>query len=419
MSPTDVPEGYYSVPEDVSPLFKTGVEECPTGYYCPGRTADDTYSGLRTPKIEFTGNTCTDLAVDEGTGAGLVGTWNPLQAESVAPLGFSIGYSIASVAVSSTTEHTCDAGTDFSGLFAIDPTTGALSLGTTVQFLPEDGGCPFFTVTFEATDVPDNGDAPTTIQCVSTITVVDVNDPPAVDNDQEFYILERSEPTTPVTKDVSGEGEAAAVIASDPDEGQELLFSIETVDGVAYEYPDNPAYMPVFQIGFCSGQITLVTDSLEYDDVTDGYFTLNVKIADNSFPTPIEIFTDIIVYVVNVNDPPQFADGLDKYAYFTVDENSDIYSTHGDQKQRCSQALSSDDFATDPDGDVMTFSVTSSEAGLAFTIETNQEGDAETYLYVDGVINFEVLQYLAISITVSDSELEISDNFVVNVNDKV
>ena len=51
-----------------------------------------------------------------------------------------------------------------------------------------------------------------------------MNDVPEVNNNQVFYLMERSDVDTLVTKDVSGDGDPAPIAASDPDPGQELLF---------------------------------------------------------------------------------------------------------------------------------------------------------------------------------------------------
>jgi hypothetical protein len=54
-----------------------------------------------------------------------------------------------------------------------------------------------------------------------------VNDVPEVDNNQVFYLMERSDVDTLVTKDVSGVGDPAPIAASGPDPGQELLFDFD------------------------------------------------------------------------------------------------------------------------------------------------------------------------------------------------
>ena len=61
----------------------------------------------------------------------------------------------------------------------------------------------------------------------SILSVNDVNDVPEVDNNQVFYLMERSDVDTLVTKDVSGVGDPAPIAASGPDPGQELLFDFD------------------------------------------------------------------------------------------------------------------------------------------------------------------------------------------------
>jgi len=428
-APVDIPSGSYTTPESSSPLFRTGATECESGYYCYGKLPnaafpgiDPSNSGLRLPLISFTGDSCTDFSLDEGvTAATQVGT---LTVDHL--LDYTVGFSISSVVPVSTTQHTC-AESATPGLFAIDSGSGEITLGATLEYLPASGGCPSYTVTFDVSDSP--SDPTTIVQCVSTVSVADLNDAPEVDDNQVFYILERSEVDTLVTADVSGTGDPAPIIAEDPDPGQELLFDFEdcqsstTVSCDGADNTPNPL-RSVFQIGFCTGQISLLVGDLSYDDPECNYvngfckYEIPIVIRDSSFPVQI-VTTTITVNVVNINDPPSFNPDVNRFTYFSVNENSDVRSTHGDGKQRVAPDTESvpwAEFALDPDGDDLVFTVLSSEEGVAITIETD-DGDGMLYLFVDGVINFEFRGILEIQLTVSDAEFDVTESFLINVVD--
>jgi hypothetical protein len=93
-APIDVPSGYYSIPEDGSPLYRTGILPCPNGFFCPGKTDGDD-SGLRFALVYF--NSCDAMEVAEGADVGTVlGT---VSAESIH--GDPVLYAVTGISVAS------------------------------------------------------------------------------------------------------------------------------------------------------------------------------------------------------------------------------------------------------------------------------------------------------------------------------
>jgi hypothetical protein len=62
-------------------------------------------------------------------------------------------------------------------------------------------------------------------------------------------------------------------------------------------------------------------------------FTATVEVKDDGFPVPLTASTTITIMVVNINDPPEFRDDVDKFSHFSVNENSDVYNTWGTSLQ--------------------------------------------------------------------------------------
>jgi hypothetical protein len=240
---TPVPEGFYSTPEDGSGLYRTGIATCPNGYFCPGQTGDIAKSGLKLEKIYFT--SCDDFDVDEGDVATTaVGT---VVAGHVQ--GYGLEYSI--VAAEAFSGYSCDTAADQSSLFSMDAGTGAITLGSTIKFDPDLGGCPKFQLTVQATELAGGVEA-SSIQCNATVTVYDVNDPPSLEDGQVFYIVERSDINTAVTFDTSGIGDAAAVNGTDSDAGQELTFSITGGSTQVQDYFKIASCRLVTDISYCT-----------------------------------------------------------------------------------------------------------------------------------------------------------------------
>jgi hypothetical protein len=277
-------------------------------------------------------------------------------------------------------------------MLAIDESTAMLSLDAAILYKVEEGGCPEYTVTVEARDVPANGGDVSFIQCEVKITVLDLNDPPAIEDGQVFYVLEGVSENTPVTSDPSGDGAGTAVVASDADVGQELTFAAVGGSAQAQEY---------FKIGSCSGQI--IVDRYELDFETRQHYSLTVQVQDNAVE-PLSVTATVTIHVVNRNDPPEFLQGIDRFTHFSVPENSDIYTQWGASLQQVQPALST--VASDPDGDPLTYTASTAEEGVTFTTSGG-------HLMVEGRLNFEFRSFIYMTFQVEDDKgARISETFV-------
>jgi hypothetical protein len=385
------------VPEDRSPLYREGIAACPAEDLCFGWTSDPETSGIRIPQLWW--HECpASIDVEEGALAATK-VFSFVATSELVNGGGGLVYSVAAVEAGADLRdgHGCDTEDDFLDLFVMnDSSQGNVTLGNTIQYKPSLRGCPSFRLVVQVIDTGDDGSGEVaSILCTTTVNVVDKNDRPVIEDGQLFYILERSETSVAVTLDPSGEGTPAAVIASDQDAGQELSFFF--VGGSA-EVRD------WFTIGTCSGQITLQAMPLNYEDFS--LFTVMLEVWDNGYPQPLMANTTVTIVVVDVNDPPEFFEHVDTFTHFSVNENSDIHETWGSSKQQVKPALPTVVF--DPDGDPLTFTVTSDEEGVAFTTEAG-------YIMVEGGLNHESRSFLHITLHVSDGEADTSLAFVLLV----
>ncbi len=157
-----------------------------------------------------------------------------------------------------------------------------------------------------------------------TIKVTNANDSPVVD-DATLNIAENSAAGTVV----------GTVTGTDPD-GDVLTYSITGGTGKTF-----------FAINASTGVVTVASGaSLDYE--TESSYTLNVRVVDPSGMADTAIIT---VQLTNANDPPVLND-----ATLTVAENSVAGTVAGTVT------------AADPDGDVLTYSVTGGTGKNLFTI---------------------------------------------------
>ena len=123
------------------------------------------------------------------------------------------------------------------GLFLVDPRSGQVQLRSVIL--------DFETKPSLTLDVfmIDNGSPPLSVTTSITIKVIDVNEPPAL-NDQTLFIEENKPKYTPLS---------ANVAAGDPDQDEELSF----------EFVNNKA--GIFVIEACNGKITLNKPVIDYE----------------------------------------------------------------------------------------------------------------------------------------------------------
>ncbi|MBL0135861.1 MAG: cadherin repeat domain-containing protein, partial [Chitinophagaceae bacterium] len=213
-----------------------------------------------------------------------------------------------------------------SSAFAINATTGAITVANSTAINFETN--PFFTLVIK---VQDNGTGLLSSQANITITLTDVNDSPIIAN-QFFTIAENSVNGTAV----------GTVVASDPDAGQILAYSILSGNTSG-----------AFAINASTGAITVAnTTALNYEATPS--FALIVKVQDNG-TVSLSSQATITINLTNANDAPVISNQS-----FLIAENSSNGTSVGTV------------IATDPDaGQTLTYSILSGNTSTAFAINAS------------------------------------------------
>ncbi|KAA0150123.1 hypothetical protein FNF28_07294 [Cafeteria roenbergensis] len=229
------------------------------------------------------------------------------------------------------------------GKFKIDPCSGQIKVD-------EDKGLDFetkssYTLTVQVQDdgAAEPGPARLTDTATVTISVIDVNEPPTL-QDAAASIAENSAQGTPV---------GAAVTGTDP-ERSVLAYSI--VGGNTGS---------AFAIDSASGQISVASSvALDFESVKA--FTLRVRATDDGKPNGPALFgeADVVVSVLDVNEPPVFL-----AQQRSILENSAAGSAIGARLD-----------ASDPDADqTVSFELAGWPDAASFTVSSNgQEFDFES-----------------------------------------
>ena len=224
--------------------------------------------------------------------------------------------------------------------FAIDPLTGDLTIAdsTVLDFAAN----PVYYLTVQ---VQDDGQGNLTDDATVTVSLTDVNQAPEIEN-QSFSIAENS-PDGSL---------AGTVVATDPDAGQTLTYSI--ISGNT----DN-----AFAINSTTGDLT-VANSTILDYETTPVFILTVQVQDDGVGN-LTAQATVTVNLTDVNEVPEIGDYT-----FEADEFSEVGTEVGIVE------------ATDPDnGQTITYSITSGNTDEAFGIDS--------LTGVITVINSEALDY--------------------------
>ena len=256
-------------------------------------------------------------------------------------------------------------GTDASS-FAIDGNTGQLKTNAPLNHETKAS----YTVTVTVSD----GSGTDTITV--TITVTDVNEPPvlAAGESITFSVAENT---------TAGENIGSALSATDPDEDDELTYSLGGTDAAS------------FGIVSTSGQLQTKA-SLDFETKTSYSVTISVSDGNGG--------SDSIDVTVNVTD---------------VDENRAPSFTDGDSTTRsvAENTGSGVDIgtavsATDPDtGDTLTYTLGGDDAA-SFSINS-RNGQLRT----NAALDYENKTSYSVTITVSDSKLTDSITVTINVTD--
>ncbi|MGB0595224.1 MAG: cadherin domain-containing protein [Rubripirellula sp.] len=210
-----------------------------------------------------------------------------------------------------------------------------------------------------------------TVAQKATITITGVTDPnlrPSIELDQSFTIAENTTAPTPV----------GTVVASDPDEGDTLTFSI--VSGNTGD---------AFEIDSSTGELRVKTNSA-IDFEVNPKFDLGIQVADNGGLTDTQTVT---VNLTDVNEVPVINDQS-----FSVNETAPQGTVFGTIA------------ATDPEGAGLTFTVTAGDNGDIISVsETGELSVATDQLIPETQVVF--------TVQVSDGTNAASADITVNVTD--
>jgi len=167
-------------------------------------------------------------------------------------------------------------GGNASGAFAIDSTTGAITVANSSSLDHEANGSYVLVVR-----VTDDGSPALSAAADVIVTVADVNEAPAFTADGPFTVDENAVAGTDV----------GTVAASDPDAGQTMSFAI--VAGNAGG---------AFAIDSATGRIT-VANSAALDYEAQATFNLTVRVADDGSPA-LSTTTSVAIRLNDRNDAP-------------------------------------------------------------------------------------------------------------------
>ncbi len=256
--------------------------------------------------------------------------------------------------------------------FIINPVSGVLTVNNSSAINYE------VMTTFELTvKVQDNGPGSLESQATIAINLTDVNEQPLIEN-QSFYIAE----FTPNGQIV------ATVLATDPDNGQSLTFTITAGNA------DN-----AFLINPSTGAI-IVNNSDALNITNNPFFYLTVLVEDDGLGNLTNQGL-ITMTLTDINQQPIIADQT-----FEIDENS----SNG--------LLVGNVIATDPDaGQTITYSIIDGNLGLAFQI--NSSTGALTVNNSNG-LNFEIMPSFSLIIKVEDDgvgNMSAQATITVNLSD--
>lgn len=203
------------------------------------------------------------------------------------------------------------------------------------------------------------------------------NNPPQIQN-QNFSLAENT---------ANGQS-VATVVATDPDAGQTLSFSIIAGN------TDN-----AFQINSTSGLIT-VNNSQALDFETNPSFGLTIKVTDNG-DIPLSDQATITIDLADVNESPEISNQT-----FDIDENSADNTTIGQIE------------ANDPDyGQSLTYTITGGNSSNTFALDA---GTGILTVNDGSVLNYESITEFSLTVQVQDNgsgNLTSEATITIDVND--
>ena len=313
-----VDAGHYSTPESNPENQRTSQSPCTGEYICA--------NGKRTPKLEWNtnckGTNTAAVTAKEETGNQDVALFGATSNE-----GKSLSYTLESVLPTR-----CVPG-NVGSWFTLS-SSGQLTIEDSID-LEE---CPTFDITIK---VATSGQLSVSLTCDVSLTMLDTNDSPTIEQNPVREVYEKSKVNTAV---------GDPIFASDPDAGQELSFTLGGPDSA------------LFKIGACSGLITVLDPTIAFSQTpANNVKTVTVTVTDdsppdNGTPTALSATTTVTINILNINDPPVFSSVVPT---FEVYENA-----------VAGQGLVGPDLGpvvTDEDGDPLTYSITRND-GNAFQV---------------------------------------------------
>ena len=281
-------------------------------------------------------------------------------------IGTSVGTVLASDPNAGQTLTYAITGGNVGNAFAINPTTGAITTASGIDF--ETLGT--YTLTVRVTD---NGSTPLSKTASVTINVNNVNEAPSVQT-----------ATLTVNENATNGAVVGTVSSTDPDAGSTLTYSIAS---------GNTGN--VFAINPSTGQIT-VASSIDFETLAT--YSLIVQATDNGNPA-LNGTATITINVNNVNETPSVTP-----ATFSVNENVNTGTVVGTAA------------ASDPDASTtLTYSIVAGNVGNAFAINA-QTGQ----ITVVGQLDFETVASYGLTVQVADNgnpALVGQATITININD--
>ncbi|HEX5065660.1 MAG TPA: cadherin domain-containing protein, partial [Myxococcota bacterium] len=280
--------------------------------------------------------------------------------------------SAAGTAVATLAATDPDAGSTFTyailggntnGAFALDPTTGALTVANPAALNFET--TPSFTLTVQVTDAGGLTDNATI-----TVNLTNVNEAPVL-NDAPFSVAENSAAGSVV----------GSVIATDPDAGETFTYAIlgGNTNGA-------------FALDATTGALT-VANAAALDLETTPTFTLTVQVTDAGGLTDTATIT---VNLTDANEVPDLAD-----AVFALAENSAAGSVVGGVA------------ATDPDaGETFSYAILGGNTNGAFALNA---ATGELTVANPAALDFETTPTFTLTVQVTDAG-GLTDNATITVD---
>jgi hypothetical protein len=256
-----------------------------------------------------------------------------------------------------------------SGAFAINASTGVLTVANSSALNFET--TPSFALIVK---VQDNGTGTLSSQATVTVSLTNINEVPVINN-QAFAVAENSANGTNV----------GTVVASDPDAGQTLTYSILSGNTSG-----------AFAINASTGVLTVANSSALNFETTPS-FALIVKVQDNGTGT-LSSQATVTVSLTNVNEVPVVNNQTFDVIEFAVNGTS-IGTV----------------IANDPDaGQVLSYLITGGNTGNAFSINS---ATGEIMVANSSALNYSTNPVFSLNVKVTDNGAgNLFDEAIMTIN---